>query len=92
MATEQIKKVSAAVEEQSLNTVVAGFSFAAALAWMDVVRSIVSSVVSAQKNGIMNSTLTAIITTLLSVVIFLVVSRLSKRVVKPTPPVFAVTA
>jgi archaellum biogenesis ATPase FlaH len=91
MVMDQARNVGQAVEEQSLNTIVTGFSFAAALAWMDVVRALVSQVVSTQKNGVLNASLTALLTTLLSVVIFLVLSRVSKRVVKPAPAVFAVT-
>ena len=91
MVMDQARNVGQAVEEQSLNTIVTGFSFAAALAWMDVVRALVSQVISTQKNGVLNASLTALLTTLLSVVIFLVLSRMSKRVVKPAPAVFAVT-
>ena len=90
--TQQIVTNTArAVEEQSLNTVVSGFSFAAAIAWMDVVRAMVSQVVSTSKNGVLNASLTALLTTLLSVVVFMVLSRMSKRVVRPSPPMFAVT-
>ena len=87
-----VGSAAAAVEEQSLNTVVSGFSFAAAIAWMDVVRALVSRMVSVSKNGVLNASLTALLTTLLSVVVYLVLSRVSKRVVRPTPPIFAVTA
>ena len=91
-AGKQVVAVGRAVEEQSLNTIVAGFSFAAAIAWMDVVRALVSQAVPMTKNGVMNAGLTALLTTLLSVVVYMVLQRASKRVVKPTPPVFAVTA
>jgi hypothetical protein len=83
---------AAVVEEQSLNTLVSGFSFAAAIAWMDVVRALVSRVVSVSNNSVLNASLTALLTTLLSVVVYLTLSRVSKRVVRPTPPIFAVTA
>ena len=90
-AGSQAMKVTRAVEEQSLNTVVAGFSFAAAIAWMDVVRAIVTQVIPA-KNGLLNSSVVALLTTLLSVVVFMLIQRMSPRVERPAQPVFAVTA
>ena len=90
--TQQIVTNTArAVEEQSLNTVVSGFSFAAAIAWMDVVRAMVSNIVPTSKNGVLKASLTAVLTTLLSVVVYMILSRMSKRVVRPSPPMFAVT-
>ena len=91
-AGSQARQVSRAVEEQSLNTVVAGFSFAAAIAWMDVVRAIVSQVIPGKNNGLLNSSVVALLTTLLSVVVFMLLQRMSARVVRPAQPVFAVTA
>lgn len=83
--------ISAQVETQSLNALVAGFSFAAALAWMDLVRLLVAMIVKTPKNGPMALTITALMTTLLSVLVFMLVARFSKRVVKPVAPTFAVT-
>ena len=74
-AQETVMLVANELEAQSLNAVVAGFSFAAALSWMDLVRWIVNQVVKVNKNGGMNYTLTALLTTLLSIVVFIVVSR-----------------
>jgi hypothetical protein len=88
----QVKAISAQVEEQSLNSIVTGLSFAAALAWMDVVRALLSSVVKVQKNGNMHFLLTAVLTTLVSVLVYILLSRMSKRVRKPEQPVYAVTA
>ena len=79
------------LEGQSLNAVVAGFSFAAALSWMDLVRWMIHQVVKVQKNSGANYALTAIVTTLLSVIVFMLMSRISKRVQKPGSPVYAVT-
>ena len=90
-AAETVTLISQELESQSLNAVVAGFSFAAALSWMDLVRWLVNQVVKVNKNGGMNYTLTAIMTTLLSIVVYLITSRLSTKVNKPTQPIFAVT-
>lgn len=90
-AAETITLVSQELESQSLNAIVAGFSFAAALSWMDLVRWLVNQVVKVNKNGGMNYTLTALFTTLLSIVVYLAVSRLSTRVQKPAQPLYAVT-
>jgi len=90
-AAETVTLISQELESQSLNAVVAGFSFAAALSWMDLVRWLVNQVVKVNKNGGMNYTLTALFTTLLSIVVYLAVSRLSTRVQKPAQPLYAVT-
>ena len=90
-AQETVMLVANELEAQSLNAVVAGFSFAAALSWMDLVRWIVNQVVKVNKNGGKNSTLTALHTTLLSIFVYLTVSQVSTRVQKPGAPVFAVT-
>ena len=90
-AAETVTLISQELESQSLNAVVAGFSFAAALSWMDLVRWLVNQVVKVNKNGGMNYTLTALFTTLLSVTVYLVMSQVSSRVRKPFQPVYAVT-
>ena len=90
-AAEAVTLISQELESQSLNAVVAGFSFAAALSWMDLVRWLVNQVVKVSKNGGMNYTLTALFTTLLSIVVYLAISRVSTRVRKPTQPLYAVT-
>lgn len=90
-ATETVTLVARELESQSLNAVVAGFSFAAALSWMDLVRWTVNQVVKVNKNGGMNYTLTALFTTLLSILVYVGISRVSTRVQKPAQPIFAVT-
>ena len=90
-AAETVTLISQELESQSLNAVVAGFSFAAASSWMDLVRWLVNQVVKVSKNGGMNYTLTALFTTLLSIVVYLAVSRVSNRVQKPSQPLYAVT-
>ena len=90
-AAETVTLISQELESQSLNAVVAGFSFAAALSWMDLVRWLVNQVVKVNKNGGMNYTLTALFTTLLSIVVYLSISRVSTRIQKPAQPIYAVT-
>ena len=90
-AAETVTLVARELESQSLDAVVAGFSFAAALSWMDLVRWLVNQVVKVNKNGGMNYTLTALLTTLLSILVYVAVSRVSSRVQKPAAPIFAVT-
>jgi len=87
-----LKSVGVQFETQSLNSVVAGFSFASAIAWMDFVRWMISVIIKVPKNGGAYFALTATFTTLLSIVIYIVLSMLSKDVAKPQAPVYAVTA
>jgi hypothetical protein len=86
------KSIGTQFEAQSLNAVVAGFSFASAIAWMDLVRWMISVLIKVPKNGGTYFALTAIFTTLLSILIYLALSSVSKTVVKPQDPVYAVTA
>jgi hypothetical protein len=88
---ETVTLVTRELESQSLNAIVAGFSFAAALSWMDLVRWIVNQVVKVNKNGGMNYTLTAMLTTLLSILVYIGISRVSTRVQKPAQPMYAIT-
>ena len=90
-AAETVTLVTRELESQSLNAVVAGFSFAAALSWMDLVRWIVNRFVKLNKNSGVKYGLTAIFTTLLSVIIYIVMSRLSSRVRKPDQTLYSVT-
>ena len=86
-----VAQVATEFEAQSLNAVVAGFSFAAALSWMDLVRWMTHQVVKVQKNSGLNYTITAVVTTLLSIIVYMLLSRASKRVVKPVAPIYAVS-
>ena len=90
-AVKTVTLVTQELETQSLNAIVAGFSFAAALSWMDLVRWIIGQLIKVPKNGGTQYTLTAILTTLLSIVVYLTVARISTRVTKPAQPVFAYT-
>ena len=88
-----IGSVAVQLETQSLNSIVAGFSFASAIAWMDVVRWVISQIVQVNKNGGQYYVLSALFTTLLSIVVFMLVKALIKNVEvkEPTSPVYAVT-
>jgi len=82
--------LSKQLESQSLNALTSGFFFAAALAWMDVSRSVIGQFIKGNKNGILPLSLTALATTLLSILVFIIISSVSPRVERPTGPVYAV--
>ena len=88
--TGQLSDVGTQFKAQSLSMVVGGFSFAAAIAWMDAVRWMISQVVKVQKNGGQYYVLTALFTTLLAVIAFTLVKKFEPTV-KTDQPVFAVT-
>jgi len=90
-AMETVTLVSRELEAQSLNSIVAGFSFAAALSWMDLVRWGITQIIKVPKNSGSHYVFTAILTTLLSIIVYLVISRMSTRVKKPADPLFAIT-
>ena len=90
-ALKTVNLVSQELETQSLNAIVAGFSFAAALSWNDLVRWVIQQIVKVPKNSGTQYTLTAILTTLLSIAVYMVISGISTRVSKPAQPVFAIT-
>ena len=81
------------VESQALNSIVAGFSFASAIAYMDLVRWMLSQVVKVNKNGGYYYLMTALLTTLISVIVFMLVKRFVRPNIKAPPaPVYAVSA
>ena len=80
------------VEAQSLNAIVAGFSFASAIAWMDVVRWVIANVVKVNKSSGSFTLLAAVLTTILSIVVYMLLSRLSPTVKPSQQPMYAVTA
>ena len=88
-----ISAIALQLEAQSLNSIVGGFAFASALAWMDMVRIIVSSVVRVSKDGLRGTALTALFTTLLAIVVYMAIKALATNVKinEPTQPVYAVT-
>jgi hypothetical protein len=81
------------LETQSVNSIIAGFSFASAIAWMDVVRWAISQIVQVNKNGGQYYVLSAIFTTLLAIVVFLLAKTFIKNieVKEPGQPMYAVT-
>ena len=79
------------LETQSLNAIVAGFSFASAIAWMDAVRWVISQVIKNPKTSGSYFFLTALVTTLLSIFVYFALSMVSKRVIAPQQPEYAVT-
>lgn len=90
-AIETVSLVTQELETQSLNAIVAGFSFAAALSWNDLVRWVIQQLIKVPKNSGSQYTLSAVLTTLLSIVVYLIVSGISKRVTRPAQPVYAIT-
>jgi len=88
-----IGSVALQLESQSLNSVIAGFSFAAAVAWMDAVRYLISQVVQVSKNGGQYYLLSAIFTTLLSILVYLAIKTLitNVKIDDPKSPIYAVT-
>jgi hypothetical protein len=80
------------VEMQSLNAIVAGFSFASAIAWMDVVRWIIANVIKVNKSSGVYVVLAALLTTLLAILVYIVLSKLSPKVEVPSKPIYAVVA
>ena len=84
--------IATMVESQSLNAIIAGFSFASAIAWMDVVRWMISQVISSNKNGGNFYLLTALMTTILAVIVFILTKAVARNVkIQETQPVYAVT-
>jgi hypothetical protein len=88
-----IGSVGLQLEAQSLNSIVAGFSFAAAVAWMDAVRYMISQVVQVSKNGGQYYVLSAIFTTLLSILVYMTLKALVTNVQlkEPGQVMYAVT-
>lgn len=90
-ALATVDLVTQELQTQTLNSIVGGFSFAAAMSWMDFIRWSITQIVRVPKNGGLQYALTAILTSLLSVIVFLVISRLNGRVSKPAQPIYAIT-
>ena len=90
-AQEVVKTVASELEIQSLNAIVGGFAFAAALSWMDLVRFLVQAIVRVKNNGGAHYALTALLTTVLSIAVFLIVRALNKDIKRPAQAIYAVT-
>lgn len=94
MSSATMKTVDLVTQElqtQTLNSIVGGFSFAAAMSWMDFVRWIITQLVKVPKNSGSQYVLTAVLTTLISIIVFMIISRINGQVKKPAQPVFAIT-
>ena len=88
--SESLEMVSKQLESQSLNALTSGFFFAAALAWMDVSRSVIGQFIKGNKNGVLPMTLTALATTLLSILVFIIITSVRPKLERPPMPVYAV--
>jgi Family of unknown function (DUF5654) len=87
-----ITGIATTIESQGVNSLIAGFSFASALAWYGVVQAVIEKYVKAGP-GIQAHVIGALLTTLLSVLVFLLVKKLitNVEVKEPGQPLFAVT-
>lgn len=84
--------VATAVEASSTNAIIAGFSFASAVAWMDFVRFVISKVLMNKKNTAEYFLATALVTSIMAAIIYSVMKMIRKDVKKPGDIVYAVTA
>jgi hypothetical protein len=84
--------LATSVEAQGLNSLIAGFSFASALAWYGVVQSIIEKFVKSG-TGIQAHLIAALLTTVLSIIVFMIIKATVKEVKinEPAQPLFAVT-
>jgi len=91
--SQVIGNVALQLQTQSVNSIIAGFSFASAIAWMDVVRWMISQIVQVSKNGGQYYILSALFTTLLAIVVFMAIKALATNVKinEPQQPTYAVT-
>lgn len=80
------------LETQSLNAIVSGFSFASAIAYMDLVRWMISRVVKVNKNGGQYYLITALLTTLLSIIVYMIIRNFIEPDVKQSQPIYSVSA
>ena len=90
-AIKTVDIVTQELQTQTLNSIVGGFSFAAAMSWMDFIRWSITQLIKVPKNGGSQYALIAILTSLLSVIVYLVISNINGRVQKPAQPVYAIT-
>jgi uncharacterized membrane protein len=87
-----VMSIATSVESQALNTVIGGFSFAAALAWYEVVKKVVDRV--AKSNGsTQGAVIAALVTTLLAVLVYMILKTFitNVEIKEPSQPMFAVT-
>jgi hypothetical protein len=91
---DMISAIALQLEAQSLNSIVGGFAFASALAWMSFVKIVVASIVRVSADGLKGTALTALFTTLLAIIVYMAIKALATNVKinDPQQPVYAVTA
>lgn len=84
--------IATTVEAQGLNSLIGGFSFAAALAWYGVVQAVIEKYVKSGP-GIQAHVLAALLITLLSIIVFTLTKAFIKNVEikEPGQAMFAVT-
>jgi len=89
-----LSSIALTLESQSLNSIVAGFSFASAIAWMDFVRFVISKMVQVSKDGASYYALAALFTTLIAIIVYMIVKTVAFNVQirEPQSPIYAVTA
>jgi UbiD family decarboxylase len=88
-----VSSVALQLEAQSLNMIVMGFTFAAAISWFHAVRSMVEKFV--KTNGSAQSdVVAALATTFLAIVVFMVIKAVARnvKVRDPDSVIYAVTA
>jgi hypothetical protein len=91
-AKDQVAEIASRLESQTLNAVVSGFSFASAIAWMDVVRALVNVMVQTDRTGPSSLAVTALATTLMSILAYMIISKFSNKVKEPrAQPIYAIT-
>lgn len=85
--------IATTVEAQSLNMIVMGFSFAAALAWYEFIKVGLLEKFIKSNGSLQGSAMAALLTTLLAVLVFVILKTFVKNVEirEPGAPVFAVT-
>ena len=90
---DMISAIALQLEAQSLNSVVGGFAFASALAWMSFVKIVVASIVRVSADGLKGTALTALFTTLLAIIVYMAIKALAfnVKINDPQQPTFAVT-
>lgn len=88
-----ISAIALQLESQSLNSIVAGFAFASAVAWMDFCRWCIAQVVQVGKNGGQYYILSALFTTLLAIVVYMAIKAIAINITvkEPAQPTYAVT-
>lgn len=87
-----VTSLATTVESQGVNSLIAGFSFASALAWYGVVQAVIEKYVKTGP-GIQAHVVAALLTTLLSIFVFMILKKLVTNVPiqEPSQPLFAVT-